>query len=309
MGSDSRDVGNGRSDVLMVMHRAADRKCAHMISCPRDMYVPIPGHGRNKINAAFGGPALTVRTLEGLLNSRMDHVALIDFEGFINLTEELGGVTVYNKYASNSGGYKFPVGDVSLRGEQALAYVRERKQLPRGDLDRAERQRAVLQAIWRKGSPGRQSLPCQIRIIRTRRFSPCHRRSPADRERAAQDCRFVAPPPEGRPHAPSPHFRSRYQPNQAEHRHRRQEEAGSTCEGASERPDGRLHREVSRGIEPEGKAGDASRALDSRRPSEVGHRESPESMADVQLCSGPCVGGGELCLWQSLPFSSHSTRL
>ena len=156
MGSDSRDVGNaghGRSDVLMVMHLAADRKSAYMISFPRDMYVPIPGHGKNKINAAFayGGPQLTVRTLEGLLNTRMDHVALIDFEGFIKLTEELGGVKVYNKYPSVSGGYSFPVGNVNLRGEQALAYVRERKQLPHGDLDRAERQRVVLRAILAKG--------------------------------------------------------------------------------------------------------------------------------------------------------------
>jgi polyisoprenyl-teichoic acid--peptidoglycan teichoic acid transferase len=156
MGSDSRDVGNaghGRSDVLMVMHLSADRKSAYMISFPRDMYVPIPGRGKNKINAAFafGGPSLTVRTLEGLLDTRMDHVALIDFEGFINLTEELGGVTVHNKHASVSGGYNFPVGDVNLEGPQALAYVRERKQLPRGDLDRAERQRVVLQAILAKG--------------------------------------------------------------------------------------------------------------------------------------------------------------
>jgi LCP family protein required for cell wall assembly len=156
MGSDSRDVGNaghGRSDVLMVMHLAADRKSAYMISFPRDMYVAIPGYGKNKINAAFafGGPSLTIRTLEELLNTRMDHVVLIDFEGFINLTEELGGVTVYNKYPSYSRGYKFHVGDVSLRGEQALAYVRERKQLPHGDLDRAERQRVVLKAILSKG--------------------------------------------------------------------------------------------------------------------------------------------------------------
>jgi polyisoprenyl-teichoic acid--peptidoglycan teichoic acid transferase len=156
MGSDSRDVGNagnGRSDVLMVMHLAADRKSAYLISFPRDMYVPIPGHGKNKINAAFafGGPALTVRTLEGLLDTRMDHVALIDFVGFIKLTEELGGVRVYNKYGSVSGGYNFPVGNVTLKGEEALAYVRERHQLPHGDLDRAERQRAVLQAILAKG--------------------------------------------------------------------------------------------------------------------------------------------------------------
>jgi polyisoprenyl-teichoic acid--peptidoglycan teichoic acid transferase len=94
----------------VVSHRAR-RSGPADISFPRDMCVPIPGRGRNKINAAFafGGPALTVRTLEDLLNTGMDHVALIDFEGFINLTEELGGVTVYNKYPSNSGGSKFPL--------------------------------------------------------------------------------------------------------------------------------------------------------------------------------------------------------
>jgi LCP family protein required for cell wall assembly len=155
LGSDSRstDSAGGRSDVLMVMHLSGDRESAYMISFPRDMYVPIPGHGKDKINAAFayGGPPLTVRTLEGMLSTRMDHVALIDFEGFINLTQELGGVTVYNKYPSVSAGYKFPVGNVTVQGEEALAYVRERKQLPHGDLDRAERQRAVLQAILAKG--------------------------------------------------------------------------------------------------------------------------------------------------------------
>ena len=156
LGSDSRvktDAGQGRSDVLMVMHLSGDRKSAYLISFPRDMYVPIPGHGKDKINAAFafGGPPLTVRTVEGLVDTRMDHVALIDFEGFINLTHELGGVTVYNKYPSVSQGYEFPVGNVTLGGEQALAYVRERKQLPHGDIDRAERQRVVLQAILAKG--------------------------------------------------------------------------------------------------------------------------------------------------------------
>jgi len=156
MGSDSRDAansGHGRSDVLMVMQVSGDRKSAYMISFPRDMYVPIPGYGKDKINAAFayGGPQLTVRTLEGLLQTRMDHVALIDFEGFIGLTEELGGVTVDNKYPSDSQGYNFPAGKITVQGEEALAYVRERKQLPHGDLDRAERQRAVLSAILAKG--------------------------------------------------------------------------------------------------------------------------------------------------------------
>ena len=156
MGSDSRvesAPGDGRSDVLMVLHLTGDRKSAYVVSFPRDMYVDIPGHGKNKINAAFafGGPQLTVRTLEGMLDVRMDHVALINFDGFIQLTEDLGGVTVYNRYPSVSQGYNFPKGYVTIRGAEALAYVRERHQLPHGDLDRAERQRVVLQAIIAKG--------------------------------------------------------------------------------------------------------------------------------------------------------------
>lgn len=155
MGSDSltNDASQGRSDVLMVLHLSGDRKSAALISFPRDLYVPIPGHGMNKINAAFafGGTPLTVRTLEGLLGTRMDHVALIDFEGFIALTEQLGGVTLNNPHASVSQGYTFPVGTITVSGEEALAYVRERKQLPGGDLDRAERQRLVVQAVLKKG--------------------------------------------------------------------------------------------------------------------------------------------------------------
>jgi len=156
MGSDSRDTANagaGRSDTLMVLHLAADRKDAYLVSFPRDLYVPIPDHGKNKINAAFafGGPQLTVRTLQQLLGTRMDHVALIDFDGFIELTEQLGGVTVHNEHASASRGYTFPQGNITLKGDQALAFVRERYELPNGDLDRAERQRQVVKAILAKG--------------------------------------------------------------------------------------------------------------------------------------------------------------
>lgn len=156
IGSDSRssgDAGAGRSDALMVLHLDGDRRAAYLVSFPRDLYVPIPGHGKDKINAAYayGGTALTVRTLEGLLGVRMDHIAVIDFAGFVGLTEDLGGVTVFNEHPSVSGGWPFPRGYVTVHGEQALAYVRERKQLPRGDLDRAERQRAVVTAIISKG--------------------------------------------------------------------------------------------------------------------------------------------------------------
>ncbi len=153
LGADDAAGGSSRSDALMVLHLDADRRHAYLISFPRDMYVPIPGHGRNKINAAyaFGGTALTVRTLEGLLDTRMDHVAVVDFDGFVKLTEELGGVEVHNKHASQNYGYRFPRGEITLSGDEALAYVRQRKELPSGDLDRAERQRAVISGILAKG--------------------------------------------------------------------------------------------------------------------------------------------------------------
>ena len=156
IGSDVANGGVSRSDALMVLHLAADRRSAYLISFPRDLWVAIPGYGRNKINAAyaFGGAPLTVQTLEGLLDVRMDHVAEVDLDGFIGLTTELGGVRVYNKHASVSKGYNFPVGWITVSGREAEAYVRERKQLPRGDLDRAERHRAVVQAILTKGLSG-----------------------------------------------------------------------------------------------------------------------------------------------------------
>lgn len=152
MGSDSRDTSNaaaGRSDVLMVAYLSGDRQHAYLVSFPRDMWVDIPGHGQAKINAAYawGGPALTVQTLEGLTGTKMDHAVLMDFQGFIELTNVLGGVTVYNHYDSSNMGYHFPQGQVTLQGEQALAYVRERYDLPNGDFDRAQRQRDVVQAI------------------------------------------------------------------------------------------------------------------------------------------------------------------
>jgi polyisoprenyl-teichoic acid--peptidoglycan teichoic acid transferase len=156
LGSDSRDPGNegnGRSDTILVVHLNAKRNKGYIISFPRDMYVNVPGYGRNKINAAFafGGTPLAVRTLENLTGVRMDHVALIDFEGFIRLTEDLRGVTVSNKTAFSSHGFDYPKGKITIAGEEALWFVRERKLLPGGDLDRAENQRNVIKAIVQKG--------------------------------------------------------------------------------------------------------------------------------------------------------------
>ena len=137
----------------MVAHLNEARTKAYIVSFPRDMYVTIPGHGKDKLNAAYslGGAALTVQTLEGLTGVRMDHVALVDFEGFIALTKDLGGVTVNNKTAFSSHGFDYPKGKVTLEGEKALWFVRERHALPDGDLDRAANQRKVIKAIIAKG--------------------------------------------------------------------------------------------------------------------------------------------------------------
>lgn len=149
MGSDSRGSDRGRSDSLMVAHLNTARDKVYLITLPRDLYVEIPGHGKNKINAAysFGGPALTVKTVQNLLTTRMDHTVVIDFEGFIGLTTDVGGVTVFNETDSTNLGFHFPRGNITISGEQALAYVRERYDLPGGDLDRAARQRNVVKAL------------------------------------------------------------------------------------------------------------------------------------------------------------------
>ncbi|RMB61883.1 LCP family protein [Tessaracoccus antarcticus] len=153
MGTDARNPDErGRSDVLMVMHIPGDRKQAYLISLPRDYWVDIPGRGNAKINAAYswGGPALTVETVEQLLDIPIDHTAIINFEGFMSVIDALGGVTVVNRHVSSSDGFDFPKGPVELTGESALRFVRERKNLPNGDFDRAERQRDVLKAIVSK---------------------------------------------------------------------------------------------------------------------------------------------------------------
>jgi len=156
LGSDSRDdadPGDGRSDTIMVVHLNKKRTKAYITSFPRDMYVSIPGYGQNKINAAFelGGPALTVKTLQDLTGAHMDHVVLVNFEGFVDLTTDLDGVTVENKTAFSSHGYDYPTGKIKIQGKKALWFVRERHALPGGDLDRAENQRNVIKAIVAKG--------------------------------------------------------------------------------------------------------------------------------------------------------------
>jgi len=156
IGSDKRSVSeNGRSDSFIILHISADRKNAYLVSFPRDMWVSIPGHGKAKINAAYswGGSALAVQTIEQLTGAHIDHVVTTDFSDFVELVDVVGGVTVDNPVASSgrdtttNSPSVWPKGPVKLDGAGALAFSRERYNLPNGDLDRALRQRALLKAL------------------------------------------------------------------------------------------------------------------------------------------------------------------
>lgn len=157
LGSDSRSTGddtsNGRSDTIMVAHIPADHSTVQVMSIMRDNWVEIPGHGMNKINAAtaFGGIPLMVETVEGILDTRIDHVAIIDFESFKGLTTAVGGVTVDNpKTFTAVSGQTFEAGKITLEGEDALAFVRERKAFSTGDYQRAANQQLLVKGLVSK---------------------------------------------------------------------------------------------------------------------------------------------------------------
>ncbi|PPG35617.1 transcriptional regulator [Pseudoclavibacter sp. RFBG4] len=163
LGSDSRVSGStsimtdlgSRSDTMMLVHIPADRSDVQVISIMRDSWLAIPGHGEAKINAAlsFGGVPLVVQTVEGLLGLRIDHVGVVDFDGFAGITDALGGVTINNDVAFNSShmkGKTFEAGPITLTGEEALAFVRERYAFTDGDYQRVRNQQAWVKAVLDK---------------------------------------------------------------------------------------------------------------------------------------------------------------
>ncbi|MBS3180129.1 MULTISPECIES: LCP family protein [unclassified Pseudoclavibacter] len=163
LGSDSRAPGSpsimtdlgSRSDTMMLVHIPADRSDVQIMSIMRDSWLAIPGHGEAKINAAlsFGGVPLVVQTVEGLLGQRINHVAVVDFDGFAGITDALGGVTINNDVAFNSShmkGKTFEAGPITLTGEEALAFVRERYAFTDGDYQRVRNQQAWLKAVLDK---------------------------------------------------------------------------------------------------------------------------------------------------------------
>jgi len=158
VGSDTRaevapgDLPDARSDAIMIARFSADRAHAQIVSIPRDSWVDIPGHGKDKINAAyaFGGPTLLIQTVEQLTGVRIDHYAAIDFAGLVQVTDDLGGVDVVVPQTTSNGPYTFTEGPNHLDGDQARWYVGQRYDLPGGDFDRVKRQQNYLRAMFTK---------------------------------------------------------------------------------------------------------------------------------------------------------------
>ena len=173
LGSDARAKGSkepgankigqpSRSDSILLMRIGGGHNATLCI--PRDTIVPIPGHGEDKINAAYayGGPALAIRTIEQYLGIPINHLVEVNFENFPQLIDSLGGVTyrggcVVSRIngGSKNGGYTLRLkgGKQEINGKQALALARTRKNecnAKESDLTRARRQQKILGSIKAK---------------------------------------------------------------------------------------------------------------------------------------------------------------
>ncbi|MHC5268651.1 LCP family glycopolymer transferase [Enterococcus sp. LJL98] len=156
LGVDTGDLGRtdtGRSDAIMVATVSPEDNKTQIVSIPRDTYMEIVGYGtEDKVNHAyaFGGPAMSMDSLEKYLDIPIDHYAAINMKGIKDLVDAVGGVTVNNDLAFTNEGVSFDIGQIRLNGDQALAFVRMRYDDPRGDYGRQERQRMVVEGIARQ---------------------------------------------------------------------------------------------------------------------------------------------------------------
>ncbi|WP_081722481.1 LCP family protein [Saccharopolyspora rectivirgula] len=170
VGSDSREglteeqreqlsAGNAagrRTDTMMLVHIPAGGGQPVMVSLPRDSYVPIPGHGRTRLNHAYayGGPPLLAQTIEQVTGVHIDHYAEVGFGGFVELVDAVGGVDIcLDKPINDDRAHvQLPAGCQELDGPTALGFVRARYSLEGGDFERAENQRKLLGALVDKAT-------------------------------------------------------------------------------------------------------------------------------------------------------------
>jgi polyisoprenyl-teichoic acid--peptidoglycan teichoic acid transferase len=154
LGVDARPGDKGRSDTMIVMTVNPEQNSTKMVSIPRDTRTQIVGKGfDDKINHAyaFGGAQMSIETVEQFLDIPIDYFVQVNMEGFEDIVNAVGGVLVDNTLTFSQGGYDFQEGEIELNGNEALAYVRMRKEDPNGDFGRQQRQRQVIQGVINKG--------------------------------------------------------------------------------------------------------------------------------------------------------------
>jgi LCP family protein required for cell wall assembly len=159
VGSDSRagwandGTLGARTDTIILLHQPVSGPVA-LISIPRDSYVEIPGHAKNKINAAFafGGPTLLVQTVEKLTGMTIDHYIEVGFTGVRDVVDALGGVVLcYDKTVNDPlSTLVWTAGCHNADGTTALAFSRMRYSDPLGDIGRTERQQQLISAVSHK---------------------------------------------------------------------------------------------------------------------------------------------------------------
>ncbi|TWT04983.1 LytR family transcriptional regulator [Planomicrobium sp. CPCC 101079] len=149
LGVDEREDDRGRSDTMIVLTLNPKEHSIKMVSIPRDTYTEIVGYGiQDKINHAyaFGGVMMSMESVENLLDIPIDYAVQVNMEGFQDIVDAVGGVTVDSPIAFED----FKAGEQTINGEQALRYVKMRKQDPNGDFGRQDRQKQVIKSIMEK---------------------------------------------------------------------------------------------------------------------------------------------------------------
>ncbi|ALC89370.1 trascriptional regulator [Bacillus sp. FJAT-18017] len=155
LGVDERQGDRGRSDTMIVLTVNPNQNSVKMLSIPRDTRAEIVGRGtEDKLNHAyaFGGVEMSMDSIEQFLDIPIDYYAQINMEGFKDIVDAVGGVTVTNSFEFSSDGETFPKGQITLDGDSALKYARMRYEDPRGDFGRQNRQRDIIQAVIKEGA-------------------------------------------------------------------------------------------------------------------------------------------------------------
>lgn len=159
VGIDERDGDHGRTDSMLVLTLNPETKSTKILSIPRDTRTKLINNenpkksSTDKINHAyaFGGIEMSIASVENFLNIPIDYYVEINMEGFKDIVDAVNGITVDNQFEFELDGVTLEKGRQHLNGTETLAYARMRKEDPRGDIGRGERQREVISKIIQKG--------------------------------------------------------------------------------------------------------------------------------------------------------------